>query len=239
MKKLLLLSFAVFHLTAFSQTRSFTSYSGEMIFSFASIRDKGQTESSNLRWSPVFNFQVLRNRNFGNYAGMYYGIGIRNVGFIYETPNTDTMHKYRTYNLGIPLGIKIGNMNGFFVYGGYEFETPFHYKEKLFINDDKKDDQKVSQWFSHKYVQSVNHALFAGVNYGRFNVKFKYYLTGFFNKSATRTEGGVVTQPFRNMDVNVFYIALDWGMFQDVKEKRAGKGRSRKASRDESYSFRY
>lgn len=236
MKKLLLLSFVLAQLTAFSQIKSYTSTSGEMIFSFANIKDKGQKESSNLRWSPVFNIQSLRNHNFGQYFGLFYGIGIRNVGFIYETPNSDTMHKYRTYNVGIPVGIKLGKMDGFFIYGGYEFETPFHYKEKLFISD--KKEEVSGYWFNHKFVQGVNHALFAGINFKRgFNIKFKYYLNNFFNKDATRTVAGVQVKPFQNLDVNVFYIALDWNMFKDVKERR--KGRGSKPADSNQYSYRF
>lgn len=236
MKKLLLLCFVLTRIAAFAQVKSYTSTSGEMIFSFANITDKGSKEASNLRWSPVFNIQALRNHNFGRAVGLFYGIGIRNVGFIYETPNSDTMHKYRTYNVGIPIGIKLGNMEGFFFYGGYEFESPFHYKEKLFISDKKED--VTGYWFNHKFVQGVNHAVFAGINFKRgFNLKFKYYLNNFFNKNATRTVAGVQTMPFKDLDVNVFYIALDWNMFKDVKERRAS--RKTKPADNTQYSYRF
>lgn len=237
MKKLLpALLFLVSFTSAFSQgVRSYTSTSGEMIFSFAKITDKGSRESSNLRWSPVFNLQLLRNHDFTDHIGLFYGAAIRNVGFIYETPNTDTMHKYRTYNIGIPVGLKIGKLSGFFLYGGYELEMPFHYKEKLFINEKKED--KTSIWFSNR-VPDLMHAAFIGLNFKRgFNLKFKYYFTPFFNKNATETINNVQTRPFQNLDVNVFYIALDWNMFRDVKQAR--KSKKDKPRDNSQYSYRY
>jgi hypothetical protein len=44
---------------------------------------------------------------------------VRNVGFIHDVDET-TRKKYRTYNMGIPLGIKIGNLSEKFLFFGYE-----------------------------------------------------------------------------------------------------------------------
>jgi hypothetical protein len=182
MKKLLLLPILFWCTQGIAQIKSYTSAGGEMIFSFANIKDNGNSESSNLRWSPVFNFQMYRNHDFNNFFGVFYGMGVRNVGFIYETPNSDTMHKYRTYNLGVPVGIKLGSLKSTFFFGGYEIETPFHYKEKLFINDSKKEVD--GYWFNHRYVSAINHSVFAGINFkGGFSLKFKYYMNNFFNKA--------------------------------------------------------
>lgn len=208
-----------------------------MIFSFATIEKGGNQIGSNLRWSPVFNFQGLKNYDFTQHFGFFHGLAIRNVGFIYDIPGTDTLKKHRTYNLGIPIGLKIGNLEkGTFVYGGYEFELPFHYKEKLFINDDKKD--VIGVWFGNQvnwYTQSV----FVGVNFPRgFNIKVKYYLDGFFNKDYTETVNGVREKPFANFDARVFYIALDWNVFKDVKTYGKGRKRRQKQQTEEkTYSY--
>ncbi len=71
--------------------------------------------------------------------GLFSGIGVRNVGYIYDDytdPDTGDKEKkkFRNYNIGIPLGIKIGNLERLFVYGGYEIEFPLAYKEKTFQN---------------------------------------------------------------------------------------------------------
>jgi hypothetical protein len=200
-----------------AQTKIYPSSSSEMIFSFARIVKSGNEIGSNLRWSPVFNLQGLVNYDVGQSFGFFHGLAVRNVGFIYDIPNTDTLKKFRTYNIGIPLGIKLGNVkdNGFFVYGGYEFEIPFNYKEKTFVSERKVD--KFSLWFSDRtdwYTQSV----FVGFNFPKgFNIKFKYYLNQFFNQQFRETSNGVQSFPFQNFDANVFYISLDWNVFKDVR----------------------
>lgn len=221
MKQILviILSFSLF--TANAQTHSYISNSGEMIFSFAKIKSSGADLSSNLRWSPVFNGQTLANIDLTQHVGVFAGLAYRNVGFIYE-PTSDTLKKFRTYNLGIPVGIKIGNMHGTFLFGGYEFEIPFAYKEKTFINDDKKTIE--TDWFSPK-VNPYNQALFAGINFKKgMSLKVKYYLDNFFNSGYTDKSG---LKPFANFTANVFYISLSWNAFKDMKEYSKQKLRKR------------
>lgn len=242
MKKLTLLCclLTVVSLASIAQTSHYSSVSGEMIFSFAKIKKNGSDVNSNLRWSPVFNLQVLRNHDFTQHFGVFHGFALRNVGFIYDIPSSDSLKKFRTYNIGIPVGFKLGNVanNGFFFYGGYEFELPFHYKEKTFVNDDKKD--KISVWFANqteRWTQSV----YAGFNFpGGLNIKFKYYLNGFFNKDYTETikdntGAEVKYQPFKNFDANVFYIALDWNVFKAVKASK----RNAPKQQGTGYSYNY
>lgn len=216
MKVRIILAISFLHLMFFTQaqTRTYVSGSSEMIFSFGKIISNGNEMSSELRWSPVFNGEGLLNHDFTQHMGIFYGLAYRNVGFIYK-PTADTLKKFRTYNLGIPVGIKLGNLDGTFLYGGYEFEMPFNYKEKTFVDEVKKDVFDV--WFTERvnwYTQSV----FFGINFkGGTNLKFKYYIDPFFNRNFTQTIGGVATKPFDKLEVNVFYIALSWNVFKDVK----------------------
>jgi hypothetical protein len=224
-KKLLILFCCVLTCKFVSaQSKTYFSTSGEIIFSFAQITKGGKELESNLRWSPVFNWQGIVNHDLGNHVGIFYGLAIRNVGFIYDIPNTDTLKKFRTYNFGIPIGIKLGNMNGAFIWGGYEFEMPFVYKEKTFVNERKTDVFEV--WFSNRYNPFLN-ALFVGINFKRgFNIKFKYYLDQFFNKEFTETVNGTKIKPFADFNANVFYIAIDWNVFKDVRAYKNTKRRT-------------
>lgn len=225
MKKTLLYIFIIIFTNVSSQTKKYFSNSGEMIFSFATLRINGNEVGSNLRWSPFFNYQIIRNTDINNHVGFFRGIALRNVGFIYDIPGTDSLKKHRTYNLGIPLGIKIGNLNSLFIWGGYEFEIPFVYKEKTFVGEKKTD--KFEIWFSNRhnwYTQS----LFLGINFPRgFNIKFKYYLDNFFNKDYSETVNGISIKPFANFDAHVFYIAIDYEVFKDVREKSRKSKKSR------------
>ncbi|MDZ7648113.1 MAG: hypothetical protein U5K54_13550 [Cytophagales bacterium] len=135
--------------------------------------------------------------------GVFTGLAVRNVGFIYDVPDQPGVRmKHRTYNLGVPIGFKIGNLDKAFLFGGYEFEIPIVYKEKTFVNEDKQD--KTTIWFSNR-VNTWNNTVFLGVQLpAGLSVKFKYYLTNFFNKDYESTSNGVTTKPYANSDYNVF-----------------------------------
>ncbi|MCB0807442.1 MAG: hypothetical protein KDC05_16740 [Bacteroidales bacterium] len=220
MKKVLFTVIALFTLSvlSFAQVKPYWSSASEMIFSLATIDDNGNESSAVLRWSPVFNYQGMGNFDFSENFGFFAGIAVRNVGYIYDDykflEGTDVISvkkKFVTYRAGIPLGVKIGDLNGFFVYGGYEVEYPFFYKEKTF-RDEKKD--KFSVWFSDR-VEPFQHGFLVGFQfpYGG-NLKFKYYLSEFHNKSYTESSG---FKPYEGLSANVFYFSLNFNLFTPVK----------------------
>jgi len=203
-------------------SKFYASTGGEMIFSWASTTHPTSNEGAVLRWAPVFNFQTLMNYDLGRAFGFTGGIAIRNQGYIYDFNDVDGSQlqfkkKFRTYNLGLPVGIKIGNMDGYHVFGGYEFELPFHYKEKTFDTDGSQID-KFNTWFSDRQ-QKTMHTFFAGLQMkGGTQIKFKYYLTEFHNRDFTTTTNdnyppsGDPNQPYKGLTSNVFYIALAWNI---------------------------
>jgi len=199
-----------------SSKRIYTTSSGEIIFSFADLTIGGNEESSVMRFSPVVNIQNWVNVDYSKSFGAFSGLSIRNVGFIMDDPtNSSIRYKFRTYNLGVPLGIKIGNLDDKFLFLGYELEIPIHYKQKTFINEDKEDKDTI--WFSDR-VNTINHSLMAGFQlpYGA-TLKFKYYLTNFFNKDYTATDDtGAQYKPYANSDVNIFYFSLSFGLLKNT-----------------------
>lgn len=225
MKRYLLLLVIAFLLTVpgmQAQKKTYFSSSGEMIFSFATLEytvgNKVYDKGNIVRWSPVFNFQGIFNYDPAKFLGFYTGLGWRNVGFIWSKPESDFKYKYRTYNLGIPIGIKIGDMDGFFIYGGYEIELAFNYKEKEFENESKTN--KTVYWFSDRVTQFPQ-SVMVGINfpYG-FNVKFKYYLTNFHNRDyiSGYTVLGDPIMPYESLKSNVFYFSLNFGLFSPSKK---------------------
>ncbi len=210
MKQLLLISILFITMIGFAQEKKvYVTSGGEMIFSFAAIDNGGSTDGSVMRWSPVFNLQTYGNYDFSKHAGLIFGGALRNVGFIYDNPTTGEKKKYRNYNIGIPVGIKVGNLNKVFFFGGYEIEFPINYKEKTFV-DEKKTD-KFNVWFSSR-VPSYYHSVFAGIQfpYG-LNLKFKYYLSEFFNQNYTESSGN---QPYKGLKANVFYFSISTSLFK-------------------------
>lgn len=206
----------------FSQSQSYFSSGGEMIFSMATIDDNGSDDGNILRWSPVFNWQGIYNHDINNNFGLFTGLAIRNVGYIYKNYMDKEGHqvkkKFRTYNLAIPIGFKLGNLKKTFLYAGYDFELPFHYKEKTFKDENKT---KTSVWFSDR-VEQFQHGFFVGIQlpYGA-NVKFKYYVTSFHNQDYTESDGN---KPYENLNTNIFYISLNYNLFTNTKEYM-GKGK--------------
>lgn len=209
-----------FAFSGFSQKSDTYITSGmEMVFSFANINDNGSDESSIIRWAPVFNPEVMLNKDLSNKFGLFTGFSIRNVGYIYgdfKTYNPDTKlttinkKKFRSYNFGIPLGFKVGQLDKMFFFGGYEIEFPFLYKEKTFDGGDKID--KITGWFSPRQ-ELIQHGFMLGLQfkYG-LNLKFKYYLSEFHNRNFTDGSG---VKPYDGLKSNVFYFSIGSYLFRN------------------------
>jgi hypothetical protein len=208
MKSFLILLILVCGITShlFSQVDRYTTSSWELIFSTSDYSgDKA------IRFSPVINIQNSAHFDFSESLGLFTGLNLRNVGFIYDESES-VRKKVRTYNLGIPAAIKIGQMNSMFFYAGYELEIPLSYKEKTFVNEAKED--KFNTWFSSR-TPGVYHTVMAGVQlpYGA-NLKFKYYLTQFYDKDydASDPNGDPIIYP----EVNVYYLSLSFMLFRNA-----------------------
>jgi hypothetical protein len=223
MKKFSLIALIIilFGSLAQAQTKTYISSGSEMIFSFAAIDHNGKAPDATLRWAPFFNFQSNLNADFGDHFGLFGGFSFKNVGYIYDgyietvagVPMT-YKKKFRSYNAGIPVGFKLGNLRKFFLYGGYEVEVPVHYKEKTFDGSDKID--KISGWFSDRQ-QMFQHGFIVGVQfpYG-LNLKFKYYLSEFHNQDYVDEAGN---KPYSGLQANVFYFSLSSSVFKQTPKK--------------------
>jgi hypothetical protein len=185
----------------------YTSSGGEIIFSWANATQNGKDAEVITRFSPVFNIQIQAHKDFAPKLGFFTGFNIRNVGYIWDDPDSvNYRYKARSYTVGIPVALKLGNVKENYLFGGYEIEFPFNFKQKVFINEDKKD--KVTSWFSPR-TPTIYQSWFAGIRfkYGT-ELKFKYYMTNFFNKDYTANDNGVSVKPYANINANVFYVSL-------------------------------
>ena len=216
--------------------KAYWTSSGEWIFSTPILDVKGVDQNGNetssdegavIRFSPFFNAQGMVNYDLSEHFGLFSGLSIRNQGFIYKVPNdsVDVRYKFRTYNIGIPVGLKVGNMNRGLVYFGYELEFPFNYKEKEIISE-KKD--KFNVWFSDR-TEKLFQSVFLGFQGpGRTNLTVRYYLTNFHNKDFQETENGVTTKPYAGFNVNLLTFSLGYALFD------ATKGLSREMGADQT-----
>jgi hypothetical protein len=210
MKKLIItLSLLVLLVHSQAQDQKvYSTTSVEYLFSWSDASNNGQDLNGPVRFAPVFNFQNAVNKDFSEKAGLFLGLSLSNVGFIYDE-NEFTRKKVRSYNLGIPVGIKIGDMNGTYFYGGYAVEFPLNYKEKTFINEEKT---KFNTWFSER--TPIQQYVMAGIQfpYG-INIKYRYYFTDFYKKGYTDSSG----QPYANFSGNAMVISLGLTLFRGTE----------------------
>jgi hypothetical protein len=157
----------------------------EFIFSGGEVVNGSQSLDNKIRFSGFFNGQSQRHYNFSAHAGMYTGIGVRNVGLInkFDMIGGKVELKQRAYSIGVPLAFKLGGMErGNYIAVGAEAEYMFNYKRKIFYGG---NSSKTSDWFSSE-VNAFNPSLFADIRFhnGTF-FRFRYYLNDFLSDKIT------------------------------------------------------
>lgn len=78
-------------------------------FTWSNATENGVDLNGVVRFTPFFNFGNNLNIDFSKKTGFYVGWSIHNTGFIYDV-DASTRKKVRNYYLGIPVGLKLGNM---------------------------------------------------------------------------------------------------------------------------------
>ncbi|MBK7856389.1 MAG: hypothetical protein IPJ79_17195 [Bacteroidetes bacterium] len=196
---------------------------GELIFSGGDLKQKGSTDAADniVRFSMFFHFQNQFHYDFTKALGFYTGIGVRNVGFIHEWKygEEDLKMKHRSYSLGMPVALKIGNFEKG-VYGalGAEAELMFAYKRKLFYDGDQS---KESEWFSDK-VNLFNPSVFAEIRFKRGGyIRAKYYLMEFLTDKKDKfvLPGTSQEVEFTPGDNNLFSISVGSVLRARLKKK--------------------
>ncbi len=180
------------------------------LLSFARVSRNGEEVSTIPRFTMFFNIGTNANIDLGNNFGVFTGLNLTNIGLITEEKfvgvvKTDVFKlKQRVYAIGVPVGIKIGDLRRFYVYGGAEAAFAINFKQKTFINGEKVD--KFNEWFSNRSNPFMP-ALFAGFQTkSGFGLKVQYYLNDFLNPNFS--EGG--TKPYANTESKIFFVTLGY-----------------------------
>lgn len=193
--------------------------STEFIFSWGNMKIENTDVSSVLRFSGFFNYQSQFHYNFSKRMGIYTGLGIRNVGFINKL-NDSIKIKQRVYAAGIPLALKIGNLekSAYMAIGG-EMECFFNYKQKTFYNDTKS---KFNEWFSER-TDLFNPSVFLELKGKRGNyIRFKYYINDFLKTDKQTVIINNVVNTFRPAGSKLFYISFGSTLkYKELKSKRS------------------
>jgi hypothetical protein len=212
--KILLLALSVFCLkSSYAQTDEKNMYwagSYEFIFSWGDVTATGSLAEPMrvdpiIRFSGFFNYQAQFHYSFKPKFGFYTGLGMRNVGFINDL-NDSVRVKQRVYSLGIPLAIKIGNMEkeSYLALGG-EMEMFFHYKQKSFIHDSKTE---VDEWLSDR-TELLNPSVFAELKSSRGAfLRFKYYINDFLKADKQSLTVNGVDYPYYPTKSALYYISI-------------------------------
>ena len=215
MKKLIPVLIFALVLKLNSPAQVYRENSGEMIFAFSEVEKAGMSVDSKMRFTLFLHLEHNYHLDFSDNFGFYTGYGLRNIGII--TAENDIRIKRRTYSFGVPVSFKGGSFKKHkYIYGGFEYELFFHYKQKEIIDGDKT---KQSEWFSDR-TKKLNPSLFAGVQLpGGANLKFKYYLKNFLNTDFSGMDFG---EPVNYSDFNkvqLFYISLSYNFKKgDIKK---------------------
>jgi hypothetical protein len=200
--------------------RKYTSSSGELIFSFANYVVNNNSINTPLRFTAFFHVSKFYHLDVSDAVGFYTGTGVRNVGFTEKQGNTTI--KRRNYYVGMPLAIKLGNLDeDKYIYAGVEGEVGLNYKEKRFEGDNKVD--VFDEWFSARtplFMPSV----MAGYNTTKgFNLKVRYYLFDFLNPNYVE-QGQKIYSNIQSS--NIFYIGVSY----NVPDKKRFKKKTKSAT---------
>lgn len=199
----------------------FTNSADAALFSTSVMKKTGfDSKFTTLRFSYFFNVGTHLNYDFNKHWGMFTGLTIRNLGFIEKIG--DSTIKRRTYNIGIPVGIKYGIMQKqAFVFAGGGIDMPFNYKEKGFVKRSHK--QKFNEWFSDRTLVFMPY-LFTGVTVSSLTLKVQVYPTNFLNRDYLETKNGITTKPY-DVYEKTNIAALSIGMNVPYTETRKKKSK--------------
>lgn len=187
---------------------------GEWLLSMPLLDVDGSEAGGVVRFAPFVNGRSLWNYDVSQHAGFFAGLSVSNLGFIHDAPD-GKRYKFRTYNVGLPLGFKLGRMHKTLFFAGYELELPLNYKEKRFANERKED--KFNVWLSDR-TEPWFHSLFLGMQGpGSSTLTLRYYLTNFHNTSYIQREDNIESRPYAGLNSNLIVISLGFGLFDGTE----------------------
>ena len=194
--------------------RIYRSNASEFIFSGAQLSINDVSFSTIPRFSMFYHQYFKLHYDFSKYFGLYSGLSLRNIGFIYYDDFDSTKYKFRSYSTGIPLAIKLGNLDErkIFYFGGH-IEYLFHFKQKDF---QYKVKTKSSEWFS-KAVIPIQPSVFAGYQYKSLNVTLHYYFNNFLNPDYFSRS--LNARPFIDYKSQLYFLSIGFDILHKKKSR--------------------
>ncbi len=142
-----------------------------------------------VRFSGFLNTGITFNFNITQTVGVFTGIDIKNIGFN-DFTYADSTIKRRSYNVGIPLGIKIGNMDDKKPFGfiGGGIDKPINYKQKQYFVRNEKTE-RFSEWFSKRTPEFMPYVFIGAALKQGAVFKLQYYPGNFLNPNYAPSKG--------------------------------------------------
>lgn len=206
------------------------------MFSSAILSKPGQsTKLTTLRFTGVVNLGLNFHYDPNKHLGFFTGISLKNLGLIdkWTDPITGkkTTSKNRVYTIGVPLGIKVGDMrNRNFVFAGGGIDIPFNYRIKNFTEGNRYNKEyKNSEWFSDKTARIMPYIFVGGSIDPGIIIKAQYYPSNFFNEDYV---GPSNTKPYAGYKANIFSLSLSVDIHYNQYKIQEREYRKWKAEQD-------
>lgn len=147
------------------------------ILQFANFTNSGQKITTIPRYSYFFNTGFDADFKINKIVQPFSGLYIKNIGMIDKYGDSIKV-KRRMYTIGAPVGLKFILSKNVKFKVGADANLVFNYKEKLFINGDKKS--KWNEFFSNK-TPLFYPSVFAGISFAGISLSANYYPQNFFD----------------------------------------------------------
>ncbi len=147
------------------------------ILQFANFTNNSKSVTTIPRYTFFLNGGIHANYKISNTVKVFTGIDFKNIGLI-DKYGDSLKVKRRIYTIGAPMGLKFKIKRNLKFNIGADFNFVFNYKEKVFVNGDKKS--KFNEFFSNK-TPLFYPSVFAGIIIDKISLSANYYPTNFFN----------------------------------------------------------
>jgi hypothetical protein len=160
-----------------------------------------------IRFTYFVNIGCTFNFNVSKHVGIFTGVDLKNIGYI-EQDNGTTL-KRRSYNIGAPIGLKIGNMSmkGSYAFVGGGLDFPINFNEKIFKERDNKT--RFNEWWSDRTPKVMPYVAAGAVFQHGISVKVQYYPNNFLNADFKDQNG---MKPYAGTDVHLILFSIGFGM---------------------------
>lgn len=176
-------------------------------FSSVKLNDQGLNNIPRISWAIPYSFYSSEISSKTTFVS---GMILRNEGVIYDQGGN--RYKKRALSIGPTVAI-VGLIGEGMIYSiGLGLDYNFHYKEKTFVNKERKQKEvTLKEWGSNR-VNKLNYSakMSIGSSKGIF-VYGEYFFREFLNRDFTESvDGEGEVKPYENLSITRFNIGIGY-----------------------------